>query len=85
MGVLTVSDDVCIIISRYNHSSSDEGSMRDAIGDADTVVNLIGKYYETKHLCFTRKPDGSINRINCSFEDVSRLWGPPLISPRSHI
>lgn len=56
-----------------NHSSSDEGSMRDAIGDADTVVNLIGKYYETKHLCFTRKPDGSINRINCSFENVSRL------------
>lgn len=45
--------------------------MRDAIGDADTVVNLIGKHYETKHLCFTRKEDGAINRINSSFKNVS--------------
>lgn len=52
-------------------SSSDEQSMRDAIGDADTVVNLIGKHYETKHLCFTRKEDGAINRINSSFKNVS--------------
>ena len=47
--------------------------MRDAIGDADTVVNLIGKHYETKHLCFTRKEDGSINRVNSSFKNVSHL------------
>ncbi|CAM9904362.1 unnamed protein product [Ascophyllum nodosum] len=53
------------------YSSSDEESMRAAIGDADTVVNLIGKYYETKHLCFTRKPDGSISRINSSFENAN--------------
>ncbi|CAN0487745.1 unnamed protein product, partial [Ectocarpus sp. 8 AP-2014] len=46
------------------YSSSDEQSMRDAIGNADTVVNLIGKHYETKHLCFTRKEDGAINRVN---------------------
>lgn len=44
--------------------------MRDAIGDADTVVNLIGKHYETKHLCFTRKEDGAINRVNSSFKNV---------------
>lgn len=47
--------------------------MRDAIGDADTVVNLIGKHYETKHLCFTRKEDGSINRVNSSFKNVRIL------------
>lgn len=46
--------------------------MRDAIGDADTVVNLIGKHYETKHLCFTRKEDGAINRVNSSFKNVRR-------------
>lgn len=45
--------------------------MRDAIGEADTVVNLIGKHYETKHICFTRKEDGAINRINSSFKNVS--------------
>lgn len=54
-------------------SSSDEQSMRDAIGDADTVVNLIGKHYETKHLCFTRKEDGAINRVNSSFKNVRCL------------
>ncbi|CAN0188550.1 unnamed protein product [Pylaiella littoralis] len=53
------------------YSSSDEQSMRDAIGDADTVVNLIGKHYETKHLCITRKEDGAINRINSSFKNVN--------------
>ncbi|CAN0179542.1 unnamed protein product [Ectocarpus sp. 4 AP-2014] len=53
------------------YSSSDEQSMRDAIGNADTVVNLIGKHYETKHLCFTRKEDGAINRVNSSFKNVN--------------
>lgn len=55
----------------YCVSPDDEDSMRAAIGDADTVVNLIGKYYETKHICFTRKEDGSISRINSSFKNVS--------------
>ncbi|CAM9765395.1 unnamed protein product [Ectocarpus sp. 6 AP-2014] len=53
------------------YSSSDEQSMRNAIGNADTVVNLIGKHYETKHLCFTRKEDGAINRVNSSFKNVN--------------
>lgn len=50
--------------------------MCDAIGDSDTVVNLIGKHYETKHVCFTRKEDGSLNRINSSFKNVSALALP---------
>lgn len=61
---------------RRRRSSSDEQSMRDAIGDSDTVVNLIGKHYETKHVCFTRKEDGSLNRINSSFKNVSALACP---------
>lgn len=32
------------------YSSRDVPSMRDVIGDADIVINLVGKYYETKHL-----------------------------------
>lgn len=59
---------VCMCIC----SSSDEQSMREAIGEADTVVNLIGKHYETKHLCFTRKEDGAINRVNSSFKNVRK-------------
>eukprot|EP00586_Coscinodiscus_wailesii_P002534 CAMPEP_0172486058 /NCGR_PEP_ID=MMETSP1066-20121228/14445_1 /TAXON_ID=671091 /ORGANISM="Coscinodiscus wailesii, Strain CCMP2513" /LENGTH=333 /DNA_ID=CAMNT_0013251765 /DNA_START=345 /DNA_END=1346 /DNA_ORIENTATION=+ len=32
------------------YSSRDVPSMREVIGDADIVINLVGKYYETKHL-----------------------------------
>lgn len=46
--------------------------MREAIMDADTVVNLIGKHYETKHIVFQRQEDGSISRVNCSFKNVSK-------------
>lgn len=63
----------CFRVCVYPHSSSDEQSMRDAIGNADTVVNLIGKHYETKHLCFTRKEDGAINRVNSSFKNVRKI------------
>lgn len=45
--------------------------MQAAMGDADTVVNLIGKHYETKHLCFQRQEDGSISRVNSTFKNVS--------------
>jgi NADH dehydrogenase (ubiquinone) 1 alpha subcomplex subunit 9 len=32
------------------YSTHDVDSMREVIGDADIVINLIGKYYETKRL-----------------------------------
>ncbi|GBG24955.1 NADH dehydrogenase ubiquinone 1 alpha subcomplex subunit 9, mitochondrial [Hondaea fermentalgiana] len=42
--------------------TKDEESIRETIRGCDTVVNLMGKYYETKHFV------PSI--INCSFRDV---------------
>jgi dTDP-4-dehydrorhamnose reductase len=38
--------------------------------NSDVVVNFIGKHYETKHLVPTRRGDGSLSRVNFSFEDV---------------
>ena len=35
---------------------------------SDIVVNLIGKYYETKHVVPTRREDGSLSRVNYSYE-----------------
>jgi len=40
----------------------DEGVMRETIAGSDVVINLMGKYYETKHY--------APNMINCSFKDV---------------
>ena len=48
----------------------DEDSIRDSIRNSDVVINLIGKYYETKHLVPTRRADGSLSNINSSFEEV---------------
>lgn len=48
--------------------------MKAAMGYADTVVNLIGKHYETKHIVFQRQEDGSISRINSSFKNVSVIF-----------
>ncbi|CAN0485601.1 unnamed protein product, partial [Laminaria digitata] len=28
-------------------------------------------HYETKHVCFTRKEDGALNRVNSSFKNVN--------------
>merc|ERR1719203_2768640 len=40
--------------SRYSfYSSRDKQSMADVISDADVVVNLVGKYYDTKALADT--------------------------------
>lgn len=48
----------------------DEDSIRASIRDADVVINLIGKYYETKHIVKTRRPDGSLSNINYDFNEV---------------
>ena len=48
----------------------DDDSIRNAIKDSDVVINLIGKYYETKHIVKTRREDGTLSNINCSFEEV---------------
>ena len=33
----------------------DEDSVRQAIGESDIVINLVGKYYETKHIVKTHR------------------------------
>lgn len=52
-------------------SPRDDDSIRNAIRDSDVVINLIGKYYETKHVVKTRRADGTLSNINYSFEDVN--------------
>ena len=37
---------------------------------SDVVVNFIGKHYETKHIVPTRKPNGTISRVNFDFNEV---------------
>jgi NADH dehydrogenase (ubiquinone) 1 alpha subcomplex subunit 9 len=51
-------------------SPRDEESIIKSLQNSDVVVNMIGKYYETKHIVPTRRADGSLSRINYSFEDV---------------
>lgn len=48
----------------------DKQSIADSIRDADVVVNLIGKHFETKHIVPTRKENGKISRVNYTYEDV---------------
>jgi len=48
----------------------DEDSIRASIKDADVVINLIGKYYETKHIVPTRRADGSLSNMNYGFDEV---------------
>ncbi len=51
-------------------SPRDEKSIMDSIERSDVVINLIGKYYETKHIVPTRRADGKLSRTNFSFQEV---------------
>jgi len=41
-----------------------------SLRNSDVVINLIGKHYETKHIVPTRRADGTLSRVNYSFEEV---------------
>ena len=41
------------------YSPRDAASVQDVIGRATCTVNMVGKYYETKGVVPTKKPDGS--------------------------
>jgi NADH dehydrogenase (ubiquinone) 1 alpha subcomplex subunit 9 len=60
----------------------DETSIRQAIGDSDIVINLVGKYYETKHIVKTLRPDGSKSRINYTFKEINEDF-PTLLAKLS--
>jgi hypothetical protein len=38
---------------------------------SDVAINLIGKYFETKHPVPTRRADGRLSHVNSSFEEVN--------------
>ena len=48
----------------------DADSIRASLVNVDIVVNMIGKYYETKHAVPTRRSDGSLSRVNFDFDEV---------------
>lgn len=52
-------------------SPRDEESIKASMMHSDVVINLIGKDYETKHIVPTRRADGTLSRINYSFQDTN--------------
>jgi len=53
------------------YSPRDEDSIRRTMEKSDVVINMIGKYYQTKHAMPKKTPDGKSSRINYSFEEVN--------------
>jgi len=53
------------------YSPRDQASVEDVVGRGTVTVNMVGKYYETKGVVPTKKPDGSKSRINYSYEEVN--------------
>lgn len=53
------------------YSSRDVDSMREVISDADVVINLIGKYYETKAPANTKKFPYIKMETNFTFQDCN--------------
>jgi NADH dehydrogenase (ubiquinone) 1 alpha subcomplex subunit 9 len=52
-------------------SPRDEESIVASIQYSDIVVNMIGKYYETKHLVPTRRANGQLSNVNYDFHEVN--------------
>mmetsp|Transcript_26349 Transcript_26349/g.39059 ORF Transcript_26349/g.39059 Transcript_26349/m.39059 type:complete len:403 (+) Transcript_26349:124-1332(+) len=59
------------MLRKVFYSSRDRDSMANVIGDADVVVNLIGKYYETKHLTPTPKFPYLSYEVNTTFQEAN--------------
>jgi NADH dehydrogenase (ubiquinone) 1 alpha subcomplex subunit 9 len=69
---------VCVFFAQagfYLYSPRDDESIAKIIEDADVVVNMIGKRYETKHM-FPTNEKGQLDftfgsRVNFSFKEVN--------------
>jgi NADH dehydrogenase (ubiquinone) 1 alpha subcomplex subunit 9 len=48
----------------------DRESIRKSLQNSDIVINAIGKHYETKHAVPTRRADGTLSRVNFSFDEI---------------
>lgn len=46
----------------------DENSIRDCIGNSDIVINLVGKYYETKNLYLRKNYTYFLNPFSLSLQ-----------------
>jgi NADH dehydrogenase (ubiquinone) 1 alpha subcomplex subunit 9 len=53
------------------YSTHDEESMKEVIADADIVINLIGKYYETKRLAQAEKFPYVRMKTNFTYEQTN--------------
>lgn len=53
------------------YSTRDEQLISQMVSKSNVVVNMIGKYYETKHPVPTRRANGEISHVNSSFEEVN--------------
>mmetsp|Transcript_12571 Transcript_12571/g.16507 ORF Transcript_12571/g.16507 Transcript_12571/m.16507 type:complete len:428 (+) Transcript_12571:53-1336(+) len=53
------------------YSPRDDDSIRAAMAKSDIVINLIGKYYQPKHVVPVRKINGKPSRINYTFEEMN--------------
>ena len=51
-------------------SPKDDESIVNSLKNSDVVINLIGKYYETKHIVPTRRANGKLSRVNYTYDDV---------------
>jgi len=50
---------------------NDDDSIRRALEKSDIVINMIGKYYQTKHVLPFLRKNGKESRINYTFHDMN--------------
>lgn len=53
------------------YSARDEKVISRMLNKSNVVINMIGKYYETKHPVPTRRADGNLSHVNSSFEEIN--------------
>jgi len=71
------------------YSPRDVASVADVVGRATVVVNMVGKYYETKGVVPKKQKDGSTSRVNYSYEatnvDVARTVAEAANAAGAHL
>jgi len=55
------------------YSARDDASIGEVIGKSSVVINMVGKYHETRHVVPTRRTHGdwkTLSNVNYSFDEV---------------
>jgi len=55
----------------YPYSIRDETSCKKSLHRSNVVINMVGKFHETKHIVPTRRSTGELSRVNFSYEDMN--------------